>query len=117
MSTEYRKYNSETVRMTISIPNEVRELSIQAAKELDIPLAQFISAALREFARDTIGLPKPPPAAAAVPTVSDVLRAYVAGESRLIGPCGKAWPCEYESSTPEKLNDWEFCGSCGIRTR
>lgn len=117
MNTKYRKYNSDTVRMTISIPNEVRELSIQAAEELDIPLAQFISAALREYARDTIGLPKPPPASAPVPSVSDVLRSYVEGSERLIGPCGEKWPCGYNETAPEHLNDWEFCGSCGIRTK
>ena len=116
MSTKYRKYESDTVRMTISIPNEVREMSILASEELDIPLAQFIAAALREYARDTIGLPKPPPASAPIPTVSDVLREYISGENRLIGPCGQSWPCEYDSTTPETVGEWEFCGSCGIRT-
>ena len=117
MTTKYRDYQSDTVRMTISIPNEVRKLAIEASEECDIPLTQFISYAIREAARDTIGIPKPPPAVAPVPSVSDVLRSYVEGGERLIGPCGERWPCQYAETAPEVLNDWEFCGSCGIRTR
>jgi len=116
MTTRYRKYDSDNVRMTLNIPNDVRELSISAAEFLGVPLSQFIAAALREYARDTIGLPKPPPAAAPVPSVSDVLRSYVEGGDRMIGPCGEKWPCLYDGSVPERVGDWEFCRHCGIRT-
>lgn len=118
MTTNYRKYEPGTlVRMHIFVPAELREECISAAAELQLPLQQFCVAALREFARNTIGLPSPPPAAAPIPTTADVLRAYVSGEDKLIGPCGARWPCEYSSTEPEILGDWEFCGSCGIRTR
>lgn len=117
MTTKYRKYDSEYIRMSISLPNEVREMAIDAAEILGIPLYQFMAAAIREHARDTIGLPKPPPAHAPIPTVAEVLRSYVDGESRLIGPCGERWPCKYDEQAPEIVGDWEFCRSCGIRTR
>jgi hypothetical protein len=118
MTTNYKRYKpGSTVRMHIAVPQELRELCIERADELGVSLQQFCLAALREYSRDTIGLPKPPPAKVPPPSVTDVLRAYVDGETKLIGPCGSKWPCLLNDEGTEELGDWEFCKACGIRVQ
>jgi len=102
--------------MDLTVPAELKNDLIMLAEEMQLPVSQICLGFLREGVRNTIELPKPPPAAAPIPTTADVLRAYVSGEDKLVAPCGARWPCEYESTPTEKLGEWEFCGHCGIRT-
>tara|TARA_Y100000401_G_scaffold115691_1_gene119870 strand:+ start:2354 stop:2701 length:348 start_codon:yes stop_codon:yes gene_type:complete len=108
---------NKIVRVHISIPLFVKELCKEAGEKLGISTSEVIALAAREYARDTIELPRVAPAVP-VPTLSDVLRSYVEGTGdRLIGPCGEAWSqCQYEDSDPEIVGSMEFCGKCGVRT-
>lgn len=105
----------ETEEIRILVPVWVKDLVRQAAAREGVPVATLAASMLVEGARDTIGLPKPPDPVAPIPSVSDVLRAYVAGEERMIGPCGNSWPCEYDESESKYIGDCEFCGHCDIR--
>ena len=108
---------NKIVRVHISLPFGVKELCKQAADKLGISTSELIALAAREYARDTIELPRVAPVAP-VPTIADVLRDYVDGVgARLIGPCGEAWSqCAYDQETPECVGSMEFCASCGVRT-
>ena len=108
---------NKKIRVHISIPLHVKEVCAKAGSKLGISTSEVIALAAREYARDTIELPRVAPAVP-VPTLSDVLRSYVEGTGdRLIGPCGEAWSqCQYEDSDPEIVGSMEFCGKCGVRT-
>lgn len=104
-----------TVRMFVNVPPWVKERLKEAAAKEGMALATFCSLALLEVARDTIGVPKPPDPVSGVPSVTDVLRNYVEGNGRLIGPCGEVWPCGYDPDESKCVAEVEFCGKCGIR--
>lgn len=109
--------SDETVRVSLILPLWVKELLNAAAESEGVAVSTLASHILVEGARDTIDIPKPPPAAAPIPTVTDVLRSYVEGSSRLIGPCGEAWPCEYDENLSQYIGDCEFCHHCNVRVR
>jgi hypothetical protein len=106
--------DGETVALHLKIPAWVKALIAEAAEEEGMSMSQYCAHVLSMRARDTIGIPNPPPAAAPIPSISDVLRSYVDG-SKLIGPCGKPWPCEYSEDSSKFIGDVEFCGECNIR--
>jgi len=105
---------NENVSLHLRMPAWVKELVAEAAAAEGMAMAQYCAHVLAGCARDTIGIPEPPPAVAALPTVSDVLRTYIEG-SKMIGPCGNAWPCEYSEEASKFIGDAEFCGSCNVR--
>lgn len=106
---------NEDVRVSVLMPLWVKEALREAAEVEGLPLSTYASHALIAAARDTIGVPKPPPAAAPIPSVSDVLREYINGDSRLIGPCGERWPCPYDPQASKYIGDAEFCAHCDVR--
>lgn len=106
---------NDTVQLCLKIPRWVKELVREAAEAESLSLSVYASHALVGAARDTIEVPSPPPAAAPIPTVSDVLREYVSGDSRLIGPCGERWPCSYDPQASKYIGDAEFCSHCDVR--
>lgn len=105
------------VNLHVHIPRWVKDMLFECAEREGVTVGVFASSVLLEAARDTMGLPAPPPAVARVPTVQEVLRAYVEGSAdRLIGPCGELWPCGYEPADSAWISDClEFCGKCNIR--
>ena len=103
-----------SVSLHVHMPVWVKELVAATAEEEGMSMSQFCAHVLAVAARDTIGIPEPPPAVAPLPTVSDVLRTYIEG-SKMIGPCGNAWPCEYSEEASKFIGDAEFCGSCNVR--
>jgi hypothetical protein len=105
----------DVAHLHISLPLWVKELVFAAAEKEETSVSQYCAHVLSTLARDTIGIPNPPPAAAPIPSVSDVLRAYVAGEDKLIGPCGEPWPCEYDQDQSNYIGECEFCNHCGVR--
>lgn len=106
---------NKLVSLHISLPIWVKELVSAAAAAENTSVSQYCAHALSTLARDTIGVPRTPPAVAPVPTVSDVLRNYVEGNSKLIGPCGDAWPCGYSADQSNWIGDCEFCAECNVR--
>lgn len=105
---------NKSVGLHIRLPQWVKGLVEAAAEEEGMSMSQYCAHVLAMLARDTIGVPLPPIAAAPLPTVSDVLRTYVEG-SKMIGPCGEHWPCEYSEESSKFIGDAEFCGECNIR--
>lgn len=107
---------NDYVRVSVLMPRWVKDELRKAADEVGLPVSTYSSYALVRAARDTIGVPEPPPASAPVPTVSDVLRAYVEGnDDRLIGPCGERWPCGYDPDSSKYIGKIEFCDVCNVR--
>ena len=109
--------DTSLVRLGLSVPVWVKERIVEAAAVEGVSVSHFCAAVLCEAAGDTIGFPAPPPAVAPVPSLSDVLRSYVEGSARLIGPCGDVWPCEYSPEDSRWIGDCEFCGHCSIRVK
>ena len=105
---------NKQVSIHMSMPAWVKELIAEAAEAEGMSMSQYCAHILALRARDTIGIPNPPPAVAPIPTVSDVLRTYVDG-SKMIGPCGEPWPCEYREESSKFIGDAEFCGTCNVR--
>lgn len=105
---------NKSVGLHIHMPQWVKELVASAAEEEGLSMSQYCAHVLAMRARDTIGVPNPPPAAAPIPSVSDVLRSYVDG-GKLIGPCGEPWPCQYSEDSSKFIGDVEFCGECNVR--
>lgn len=106
---------NKLVDLHISLPFWVKKLIAEAAESEGMSMSQYCALVLSVCARDTIGLPKPPDPVAPPPTVADVLRSYVDGSNKLIGPCGDSWPCGYDADESKWIGDCEFCASCNVR--
>lgn len=104
-----------SVSIHLHIPAWVKALIVEASEKESMSMSEYCAHVLSTLARDTIGIPKAPSPAAPIPGVADVLRMYVEGADRLIGPCGESWPCNYDAACSRWIGDAEFCGSCNIR--
>lgn len=104
-----------SVSIHLHVPAWVKQLIVEAAAVEGMSMSEYCAHGLHVLARDTIGVPLPPSPATPIPGVADVLRAYVEGTDRLIGPCGKTWPCSYAADESKWIGDAEFCGSCNVR--
>jgi len=102
-------------KLHISVPLWLKASLKEAADVEGLSVSQYCCFVLEGAARDTIGLPKRPDPVAPIPSVSDVLRGYVSGEGdRLIGPCGDAWPCEYDPALEFRLGEYRLCHFCDV---
>lgn len=115
MNTNPKEGKNRDVRVSILLPAWLREQLDKAAEKEGMARSTWISLMLRKHCLDTLEIPQPPPAVNPIPSTSDVLRSYVDGSFKLIGPCGERWPCEYENSESDFIVDYEFCGHCGVR--
>lgn len=106
---------NSTVRFMVSVPRWLRERLVEVAARDGVSVSELCSVMLLKACGDTIGVPAPPPAVAPIPSVSDVLRDYVSGEGRLVGPCGERWPCGFERGQGVFIGDLEFCSVCNVR--
>lgn len=59
-------------------------------------------------------IPEAPPAQAPLPTVTDVIRGYLTGET-VLEPCGREAPCEREVAGAFRVAGVEYCNFCRIR--
>lgn len=109
-----RAADPNVTRMHIHVEPWVKSFVMAAAEEEGLTLGEYCSLVLLAGASGSLNIPQPPPAAAPIPSVSDVLRSYVEGSS-LIGPCGEPSPCQYGERDSKFIGDVEFCGSCNIR--
>jgi hypothetical protein len=107
---------NKLTKLHISVPFWLKELLVDAAEKEGMSTSQYCSFKLESSARDTIGVIRKPPVSS-IPTVSDVLRSYVEGTSKLIGPCGQPFPCDYDPDQVKVLGDYEFCHACDICVR
>ena len=107
---------NKLTKLHISVPIWLKELLVESADKEGMSTAQYCAFKLEASARDTIGVFRRPPETA-IPTVADVLRNYVDGTDKLIGPCGDPWPCAYDPTEVKVLGDYEFCGACDICVR
>ena len=108
---------ADWVNLQLTIAPWLRDSLREVADREGVSISQLVSAVMYQaLAADELGMPVPPPVTQ-VPTVGDVLKAYVDGESKLIGPCGEPWPCEYDADQVDRLGDAEFCHHCHIRTQ
>ena len=106
---------NKTADLHVWMPQWVKDLVAAAADAEGVSMSQYCAVQLSRCARDTIGLPKPPDPVAPPPTVADVLKSYVAGETKLIGSCGEAWPCGYSPDKAHWIGDFEFCHLFHVR--
>jgi hypothetical protein len=106
---------NRTVNLHLHIPIWVKELLFEAAEREGTPLSTLAACLLKEAAKGRMGLPPAPEPVCPIPSLPDVLRAYVEGSDRLIGPCGNSWPCEYRQECSDWIGDLEFCYHCGVR--
>ncbi len=107
---------NKLTKLHISVPIWLKDLLVESAEKEGMSTSQYCARKLESCARDTIEVIRKPPVAP-IPTVSDVLRAYVEGEGRLIGPCGEPFPCDYDPEQVKVLGEFEFCHACDICVR
>jgi hypothetical protein len=107
---------NKLTKLHISVPFWLKDMLVDAAQKEDMSTSQYCGRKLEESARDTIGVIRKPPVTS-IPTVTDVLRNYVDGTSKLIGPCGESWPCDYDPEQVRILGEYEFCHACDICVR
>jgi len=100
--------------LVIRIPGRLKNQILDHCSSVGAPLNAWIVSLILAGLRDAHELPPPPPAAAPLPTIDEVLRSYVLGE-RIIMPCGKPGPCPGED--PIKLGGVDYCPECSIRVR
>ena len=97
----------------VRMPGWLKNQITAAAVESGLSVTAWATNILRQGARGELNLPNPPPASHALPTPADVIAGYAKGE-RLLGPCGKSWPCDAAEGPVEELHGVTFC-ACGIR--
>jgi len=107
--------DNRVVNMHLQVPVWVKRFVVEAAEREGLSMSGFCGAVLVEASKGVLGIPLAPPAVCGVPSVQDVLRSYVEGSGRLIGPCGERWPCGFDSSESLRLDGLEFCNVCSIR--
>ena len=104
---------NKLTKLHISVPFWLKDLLVEAAEKEGMSTSAYCARKLETSARDTIEVIRRPPVTS-IPTVADVLQAYVEGEGRLIGPCGDPYPCAYDPNEVKILGEFEFCGACDI---
>lgn len=96
----------------VQLPPELKNAVVEAARHAGMSVTGWVANALLLAVRHGLALPDPPPARHPLPTPADVVASYVTGE-RLLGPCGKGWPCDAAEAV-EELGGIGWC-RCGIR--
>ena len=111
---------SLTVAVQTRIPGWLKNDLLDFSNDNGLTLNESVAMVLKTFIEEDRKIPAPPPAAAPVPTLRDVLKEYHehAGDS-LVGPCGQPWNggCNYQECGVKRIDNVEFCVSCGIRTK
>ena len=96
----------------IQLPPALKNSVVEAAGHAGMSVTGWVANVLRLAVRGELGIPEPPPPSRPLPTPAESLLAYLTGE-RVIGPCGRSWPCDAVSGT-EVVAGVEWC-RCGIR--
>lgn len=107
---------NKLTKLHVSLPIWLKDLIKEASSKEGMSMSEYVCYALMQCARDTIEVPRAPDPVAPIPTVTDVLRNYVEGKDKLIGPCGNPYPCAYEDAEPLMIGSAEFCAECNVRT-
>lgn len=98
----------------LRLPAHLKDSIIEMARGENLSQNAWAVNILRQAVLTGKGLPSPPPAHVPLPLPSEVLHAYITGES-LVMPCGKVGSCEALVAPPERLSGVDWCGACGIR--
>jgi hypothetical protein len=100
------KYVTLNIRMKGRQKNEI----IEYARKKNLSVTDVILYAVWEFIRNEKGIPSPGSAQFSLPTVDEVIFAYIRGE-HIMQPCGKK-ECEQKITD---LNGMQFCETCNLR--
>lgn len=96
----------------VQLPAGLKNSVVEAAGHAGMSVTGWVANVLRLAARGELGLPAPPPASRPLPTPAEALLSYVGGE-RLLGPCGRSWPCDAAGDL-EEVGGVSWC-PCGVR--
>lgn len=96
------------LRLTGRQKNEI----ISHAQKKDISVNELILYAVWEHIRQDKGVPPAGEAPYRLPTVDEVLAAYLAGD-RIMQPCGK-YECEQVLT---EIDSMTFCTTCNLRVK
>ena len=100
--------------IAVRLPAGLRNLVVGAALDAGLSLNAWGALAFRRLLEEG-GVVVPGVAGVApVPSVEDEVRGVVLGE-RLLGPCGRGWPCGLVDGGVEDWGGVEFCCECGVR--
>jgi hypothetical protein len=101
--------------MLIRVDGVFKNRVIDAAEEAGLSLNALIALAVKGYLDGEAGIPEAPRGVRPIPTVAEVIRDYInPSAEKLIGPCGRAWPCEADSDVYD-VGGVGFCGHCDIR--
>ena len=96
------------LRLTGKQKNEI----LAYADKKGISVNELILYAVWDHIRSQKGIPSPGESPYRLPTVDEVLAAYIAGE-KVMQPCGK-FECEQKLT---QLDSMTFCETCNLRVR
>lgn len=105
--------NRESV-LYLRLPHGLKRQIQAAATAAGLSTNAWAVNVLRLALQRDQGLPDPPPAAAPLPSPSDVLHAYLT-DSPLTTPCGRTGSCTGTTGTPERIHGVSWCTECRIR--
>jgi hypothetical protein len=98
----------------VRVPGHLKEAIASAADAAGLSLNAWCANILRLGLLEGRGIPLPPRAHAPLPTVDEVVAAYVRGE-QVVTPCGRVGICSGTTESPEVLHGVGWCRGCGIR--
>jgi hypothetical protein len=97
----------------VRMPGWLHNLIVAAARGEGLSVNGWAVLVLKQAAESGVGLPAPPVAHAAVPTLQDIVEGRLLGRT-VLEPCGKLYPCERHEGTHE-VGGSVFCNHCRIR--
>lgn len=104
------QYDDRLYNVGVRITGQQKNLIIEHAEKLGIPVSQLIEYAVWLFIREDKGIPAPGTAQFRIPNHQDELRSYLSGET-LLKPCGQK-ECDQRLT---KFQGLIFCNTCNLR--
>lgn len=104
------KFKDRKYGITLTLSGEQKNEIIDYAEKIDVSLNALILYATLIFIRAEKGIPEPGPSQFSIPSLEEVLTAYLRGET-LYKPCGKT-ECDQDLTD---ISGMSFCKTCNLR--
>jgi len=106
--------DDKLVVVYVRVPGWLHNLIVSVAGGAGLSVNQWAAAVLKSAAESGVGLPAPPVARVAVPSMEDVVTGRLLGRT-VLEPCGRASPCERATVGTHRVGGFEYCNYCRIR--
>ena len=107
---EKTRYTDRYVTLNIRLKGKQKNEIIDYARKKGLSVNDVVLYGVWDFIRRDAGIPSAGSAQFSIPTVEEVVLAYIKGET-VLEPCGKK-SCDKKIT---EINDMQFCETCNIR--